>query len=67
MAEVNNVAKDTVKELESVKVELEQVKLERDQYKAAYEQLIEENANVWGLYSNTIDYVVAQTTRKKVK
>lgn len=67
MAEVKYEAKDTVEELESVKVELEQVKSERDQYKAAYEQLAEQNANVWGLYSNTIDYVVAQTTRKKAK
>lgn len=66
MAEVNE-AKATVEELNGVKAELEQVKLERDQYKTAYEQLMEENANVWGLYSNTIDYVVAQTTRKKVK
>lgn len=66
MAEVNE-AKATVEELKGVKAELEQVKLERDQYKAAYEQLMEENANVWGLYSSTIDYVVAQTTRKKVK
>lgn len=58
---------DVVEELEGVKTELEQVKSERDQYKAAYEQLVEENANVWGLYSNTIDYVVAKTTIKKVK
>ena len=67
MTEVKNEAKDVVEELEDVKVKLEQVKLERDKYKAAYEQLVEQNANVWGLYSNTIDYVVAQTTRKQAK
>lgn len=67
MAEVKNEAKDVVEELADVKAKLEQVKSERDQYKAAYEQLVEQNASVWGLYSNTIDYVVAQTTRKKVK
>lgn len=67
MAEVKNEAKDVVEELEDVRAKLEQVKSERDQYKAAYEQLVEQNANVWGLYSNTIDYVVAQTTRKKAK
>ena len=65
MAEVKNEDKDTVEELERVKEELKSVELERDQYKAAYEQLAEQNANVWGLYSNTIDYVVAQTTRKQ--
>ena len=67
MTEVKNESKDVVEELENVKAELEQVKSERDQYKAAYEQLVEQNANVWGLYSNTIDYVVAQTTRKQAK
>ena len=51
--------------VEQLKIELEHVTAERDQYKAAYEQLAEQNANVWGLYSNTIDYVVAQTTRKQ--
>ena len=65
MAEVKETA--TVENVEEIKSELEKVKIERDQYKTAYEQLVEENANVWGLYSNTIDYVVAQTTRKKVK
>ena len=58
---------DVVEELEGVKLELEQIKSERDQYKDAYEKLVEQNANVWGLYSNTIDYVVAQTTRKQAK
>ena len=51
--------------VEQLKADLENVTAERDQYKAAYEQLVEQNANVWGLYSNTIDYVVAQTTRKQ--
>lgn len=67
MSEVKNEIKDVVEELESVKAELEEVKSERDKYKSAYEQLIEQNSNVWGLYSNTIDYVVAQTTRKQAK
>lgn len=65
MTEAKETAK--VENVEEIKSELEKVKIERDQYKTAYEQLVEENANVWGLYSNTIDYVVAQTTRKKVK
>ena len=51
-------------ELESIKAELEAVKGELNQYKAAYERLVEQNNSVWGLYSNTIDYVVANTTRK---
>ena len=69
MAEAKETVKveDVVEELEGVKLELEQVKSERDQYKDAYEQLAEQNASVWGLYSNTIDYVVAQTTRKQAK
>ena len=69
MAEDKETVKveDVVEELEGVKLELEQIKSERDQYKAAYEQLVEQNANVWGLYSNTIDYVVAQTTIKRAK
>lgn len=53
--------------VEELKIELEQVKSERDQYKAAYEQLVEQNTNVWGMYSNLIDYVAAQTTRKQAK
>lgn len=69
MAEAKETVKveDVVEELEGVKLELEQIKSERDQYKDAYEQLVEQNANVWGLYFNTIDYVVAQTTRKQAK
>ena len=59
--------KDVNEELKEVKAELDQVKNERDQYKAAYEQLAEQNANVWGMYSNLIDYVAAQTTRKQAK
>ena len=65
MAETKEIEK--VENVEEIKAELEQVKNERNQYKAAYEQLVEQNANVWGLYSNTIDYVVAQTTRKQAK
>ena len=49
------------------KAELNQIKNERDQYKAAYEQLAEQNANVWGMYSNLIDYVANQTTRNQAK
>lgn len=56
--------KETVN-VEELKKELEQVKSERDQYKQAYEQLAEENTNVWGMYSNLIDYVASQTTRKQ--
>ena len=59
--------KDVNEELKEVKAELDQVKNERDQYKAAYEQLAEQNTNVWGMYSNLIDYVANQTTRKQVK
>lgn len=59
--------KDMNEELAAVKVELEHVKNERDQYKAAYEQLAEQNANIWGMYSNLIDYVADHTTRKQVK
>ena len=57
--------KDNVLEIDELRKELDQVRNERDQYKQAYEQLVEQNANVWGLYSNTIDYVVAQTQRKQ--
>ena len=56
--------KETVN-VEQLKNELEQVKSERDQYKQAYEQLAEQNTNVWGMYSNLIDYVASQTTRKQ--
>ena len=56
--------KETVN-VEELKNELEQVKSERDQYKQAYEQLAEQNTNVWGMYSNLIDYVASQTTRKQ--
>ena len=56
--------KETVN-VEELKKELEQVKSERDQYKQAYEQLAQENTNVWGMYSNLIDYVASQTTRKQ--
>lgn len=63
MAEAKETAK--VENVEELKAELEQVKNERDQYKNAYEQLVEQNTNVWGMYSNLIDYVAAQTTRKK--
>ena len=59
--------KDMNEELAAVKAELEHVKNERDQYKAAYEQLAEQNANIWGMYSNLIDYVADHTTRKQVK
>ena len=59
--------KDVNEELKEGKAELDQVKNERDQYKAAYEQLAEQNTNVWGMYSNLIDYVASQTTRKQAK
>ena len=59
--------KDVNEELKEVKAELDQVKNERDQYKAAYEQLAEQNNNVWGMYSNLIDYVASQTTIKQAK
>ena len=59
--------KDVNEELNEVKAELNQIKNERDQYKAAYEQLAEQNANVWGMYSNLIDYVANQTTRNQAK
>lgn len=57
--------KSNVKECdcEILKVEIEQLKKERDQYKAAYEQLYTQNSNLWGLYSNTIDYIVTQTKK----
>lgn len=58
-------AKETT--VEELQAELAQVRTERDRYKAAYEQAAEQNANVWGMYSNLIDYVVAQTVRKNVK
>lgn len=48
-------------ELEQVRAELEQVKKERDQYVMAYNNLSIQNSNLWGIYSNTIDYVVNQT------
>lgn len=55
------------KTVEELQAELAQVRTERDRYKAAYEQEAEQNANVWGMYSNLIDYVVAQTVRKQSK
>lgn len=55
---------DVSKEMETLKAELEQTRKERDQYKAAYEQAVTQNANVWGMYSNLIDYVASQTVRK---
>lgn len=56
--------KETVN-VEELKNELEQVKSERDQYKQAYEQVAEQNTNVWGMYSNLIDYVASKTIRKQ--
>ena len=56
--------KETVN-VEELKNELEQVKSERDQYKQAYEQVAEQNTNVWGMYSNLIDYVAIKTIRKQ--
>ena len=67
MATETAEVKDVNEELAAVKAELKHVKNERDQYKAAYEQLAEQNANIWGMYSNLIDYVAAQTTRKQAK
>lgn len=63
------MATETVElaQVEKLKTELEQVKKERDGYKSAYEQISEQNANIWGLYSNLVDYVVAQTNRKQGK
>ena len=58
---------DRTSELAAIKAELAQVETERDQYKAAYEQLAEQNANVWGMYSNLVDYVANQTTRKQAR
>ena len=54
----------SVEEFETIKAQLEQVSSERDQYKAAYEKAVEQNTNVWGMYSNLIDYVATQTVRK---
>lgn len=59
--------KDINEELAAAKTELERVKNERDKYKAAYEHLAEQNANIWGMYSNLIDYVADQTIRKQAK
>ena len=57
----------SVEEFETIKAQLEQVSGERDQYRAAYEQLAEQNASVWGMYSSLIDYVATQTVRKQSK
>lgn len=65
MTEVKETTK--VENVEELKAELNQVKTERDQYRAAYEQLAEQNTNIWGMYSNLIDYVASQTTRKQAK
>ena len=46
---------------------IEQSNKERDQYRAAYEQVVRENSNVWGMYSNLIDYVANNTIRKQDK
>ena len=67
MATERTEGKDMTEELAALRAELAQVKGERDQYRAAYEQLAEQNANIWGMYSNLIDYVAAQTTRKQAK
>lgn len=50
--------------LEELKFALEQITNERDQYKNAYETAMEQNANIWGMYSNLVDYVATQTQRK---
>lgn len=57
----------SVEEFETIKAQLEQVSGERDQYRAAYEQAMEQNASVWGMYSSLIDYVATQTVRKQSK
>ena len=67
MATTEKVETKEAVNVEELKNELEQVKSERDQYKQAYEQLAEQNTNVWGMYSNLIDYVANQTTRKRAK
>lgn len=67
MATTEKVETKEIVNVEELKIELEQVKSERDQYKQAYEQLAEQNTNVWGMYSNLIDYVASQTTRKQAK
>ena len=54
-------------ELATLKTQLESVTAERDEYKNAYIQAAQQHSNMWGLYSNTIDYVLTRTHRNDVK
>ena len=49
MATAERVETKEIVDVEKLKNELEQVKSERDQYKQAYQQLAEQNTNVWGM------------------
>lgn len=60
---VNSVNTD----VEQIKEQLMAVTKERDYYKNAYTQLSEQYINLWGVYSNTIDYIVTSTHKKDNK
>lgn len=62
---MTELKENKVENVEEIKVELEKVKSERDQYKVAYEQAVEQNQNLWGIYSNLVDYVATSTIRKQ--
>lgn len=56
---------DLKSEIDSLKSQLEEVTSQRDEYRAAYVKLVEQNTNLWGVFSNTVDYVVTSTQRKQ--
>lgn len=64
---VNTEVDQLTAEIEQLKLQIEAVTSERDQYKNACIQLSEQNANIWGLYNNTVDYILSSTQRKEVK
>ena len=61
--ELNNV-NPLEAEVAQLRAQLDAVTQERDQYKEAYIQVSEQNASMWGLYSNTVDYLITSTQRK---